>query len=74
VLVCGGIAPLSTILLLSYLQNIQAHNKWYQSQVPATMAEGTRVSQLAEALTKLRDECKAKNQKVSQQSEAFNKH
>jgi len=38
------------------------------------MAEGTRVSQLAEALTKLRDECKAENQEVSQMSEAFNKH
>jgi hypothetical protein len=30
------------------------------------MAEGTRVSQLAESLAKLREECKAESQKLSQ--------
>jgi ABC-type transporter Mla subunit MlaD len=65
---------LKSCFILFPLSNTQVHNKWYQSRVPATMAEGTRVSQLAEALTKLHDECKAENQKVSQISEAFNKH
>jgi hypothetical protein len=36
--------------------NNSANNKWYQSTDLATMAEGTRVSQLAESLAKLRDD------------------
>jgi hypothetical protein len=37
------------------------------------MAEGTRVSQLAESLAKLREECKAESQKLSQLSETVHK-
>jgi hypothetical protein len=36
-----------------------------------TMAEGTRTSQLAKALTKLREECRAESQKLTQLSDAF---
>jgi hypothetical protein len=35
------------------------------------MDEGTRTSQLAEALTKLREECRAESQKLTQLSDAF---
>jgi hypothetical protein len=35
------------------------------------MAEGTRTSQLAEALTKLREECRAESQKLTQLSNSF---
>jgi len=34
----------------------QAHNKWYQSRVPATMAEGTRYAQLADSVAANRQE------------------
>jgi hypothetical protein len=37
------------------------------------MAEGTRVSQLAESLAKLREECKAESQKLTQLSDTVHK-
>jgi ribosomal protein L17 len=35
---------------------MHAHNKWYQSRVPATMTKGTRISKLVEAMVTLRED------------------
>jgi hypothetical protein len=36
--------------------NIQAYNKWYQSHVSTTMAKGTQISKLVEAMVTLRED------------------
>jgi len=55
---------LKLLLLLSFIiislhippLNMHAHNKWYQSRVPATMTKGTRISELVEAMVTLRED------------------
>jgi hypothetical protein len=54
-----------------FLENVN-HIKWYQSRVPVTMAEGTRVAQLTESLAKLKEDCLVENQKLSQLADSFN--